>query len=243
MPYSEAVDSRVLLRACATRSPRAGGGQERLDRIVRLIAHGLVAEVCSVYLRREDQWLELCATEGLKPEAVHQTRLKVGQGLVGRIADSAEPINTPDARGRAASATCPRPARSCSPPSSACRSSGSARCSACWWCRTATPREYTDDEVYALEVVAMVLAEMTELGAFAGPRRDGDRRASTRLPFFGAALVGQEGAAEGTCCLHEPASSSPTRSPTTPTARCARLHAAIERAARSRSTRCSRPTT
>ena len=37
-----------------------------------------------------DQVLELCATEGLKPESVHQTRLRVGEGLVGRIAESAE---------------------------------------------------------------------------------------------------------------------------------------------------------
>ena len=29
-------------------------------------------------------------------------------------------------------------------------------------------REFTSDEIYALEVVAMVIAEMTELGAFVG---------------------------------------------------------------------------
>ena len=97
MPYSEAVDSRVLLRRLRDTLAEGGDGQERLNRIVHLIATGLVAEVCSVYLRREDQWLELCATEGLKAEAVHQSRLRVGQGLVGRIAESAEPINTRDA--------------------------------------------------------------------------------------------------------------------------------------------------
>ena len=54
MPFSEAVDSRVLLTRLRATLAEPGGGQERLDRIVRLVAEGLVAEVCSVYLRRED---------------------------------------------------------------------------------------------------------------------------------------------------------------------------------------------
>ena len=56
----------------------AGGGaaQERLDQIVKLIAAEMVAEVCSVYVMRAGEVLELFATEGLKPEAVHKTRLR-----------------------------------------------------------------------------------------------------------------------------------------------------------------------
>ena len=96
MNFAKAVDSRVLLTRLRATLAEPGGGQERLDRIVRLVAEGLVCEVCSVYLRRED-WLELCATEGLNPTSVHLSRLRVGQGLVGQIADSAEPINTRDA--------------------------------------------------------------------------------------------------------------------------------------------------
>ena len=65
------------------------------------------------------------------------------------------------------------------------------------------PREYTDDEVYALEVVAMVIAEMAELGAFVGPGAMELARPH-RLPFFVRGLVGQEGVAEGTVVLHEP---------------------------------------
>ena len=83
MPFSEAVDSRVLLTRLRATLAEPGGGQERLDRIVRLVAEGLVAEVCSVYLRREDL-LELSSTEGLNPGSVHHSRLRVGQGLVGR---------------------------------------------------------------------------------------------------------------------------------------------------------------
>ena len=94
MPFSDAVDSRVILTRLRETLAEPGGGQERLDRITRLIAEGLVAEVCSIYLKRDDVTLELCATQGLKAEAVHRTRMRVGQGLVGRIAESAEPINT-----------------------------------------------------------------------------------------------------------------------------------------------------
>ncbi len=60
--------------------------QKRLDKIVVLIASNMVAEVCSVYLMRPTRELELFATEGLKPTAVHRTRLRVGEGLVGDIA-------------------------------------------------------------------------------------------------------------------------------------------------------------
>ena len=51
-----------------------------------MIAAEMVAEVCSIYVLRAGDVLELFATEGLKPEAVHQTRLRVGEGLVGDIA-------------------------------------------------------------------------------------------------------------------------------------------------------------
>ena len=96
MPFSDAVDSRVLLTRLRATLAEPGGGQERLDRIVRLVADGLAAEVCSIYLRRDDQ-LELSATEGLNPDSVHLTHLRVGQGLVGQIAETAEPISTSDA--------------------------------------------------------------------------------------------------------------------------------------------------
>ena len=43
-----------------------------------------VASADHDYLRRDFETLELCATEGLRAEAVHRTRMKVGRGLVGR---------------------------------------------------------------------------------------------------------------------------------------------------------------
>src|SRR5690554_6067676 len=98
MTVPDAVDSRILLTRLRETLAEAGEGQERLNRIVRVIAESLATEVCSVYLRRDENVLELCASQGLKPESVHLTRLRFGQGLVGRIALTATPLSTRDAQ-------------------------------------------------------------------------------------------------------------------------------------------------
>ena len=89
-------------------------------------------------------------------------------------------------------------------------------------------REYTDDEVYALEVIAMVLAEMAELGAFVGPGPMAIA-AQHRLPFYARGVVGQEGVAEGHVLLHEPQIVVSNPISDDPIREYARLHAAIER--------------
>ena len=90
--------SRALLRALRAVMAGASDGQQRLDKVVRLVANNMVAEVCSIYLKRDERTLELCATEGLRQDAVHSARLRVGQGLVGRIAERAQPFATDDAQ-------------------------------------------------------------------------------------------------------------------------------------------------
>jgi phosphotransferase system enzyme I (PtsP) len=67
--------------------------------ITHLIADSMGTEVCSIYLFRDPETLELCATEGLKKESVHKTRMKLGEGLVGRVARTGQPVNTADAPG------------------------------------------------------------------------------------------------------------------------------------------------
>jgi phosphotransferase system enzyme I (PtsP) len=228
MPYSEAVDSRVLLRRLRDALAEPGGGQERLDRIVKLIATGLVAEVCSVYLRREDQWLELCATEGLKAESVHQTRLKIGQGLVGRIAESAEPINTRDAPKTRGFRFMPETGEEVYASFLGVPIQRLGEVLGVLVVQNRDHREYSDDEVYALEVIAMVLAEMAELGAFVGPGAMAIA-AQHRLPFYARGVVGQEGVAEGHVLLHEPQMVVTNPISDDPIREYARLHAAIER--------------
>ncbi len=87
----------VLLRRLREVMAEPVGAQARLDDTVSMIATNMVAEVCSIYIRRAGDQLELFATKGLLPEAVHQTRLRLGEGLVGEIARTAEPLNLSDA--------------------------------------------------------------------------------------------------------------------------------------------------
>ena len=90
--------TRRLLRRLRDIMAGSGTPQERLDRIVRIVAAEMVAEVCSAYVMRAGEVLELFATEGLRPEAVHRTRLRIGEGLVGAIAATARPLALADAQ-------------------------------------------------------------------------------------------------------------------------------------------------
>ena len=73
---------RLLLRRLREIMAEQTSAQMRLDKLVTTIASNMVAEVCSIYLRRAGKVLELFATEGLAREAVHKTRMKEGEGLV-----------------------------------------------------------------------------------------------------------------------------------------------------------------
>ena len=90
-------ESRKLLRRLKETLAESSAGQARLDRITQLIATSMRTEVCLIYLFRDADTLELCATEGLKPEAVHQTRMRLGEGLVGRVARDGRVVNEADA--------------------------------------------------------------------------------------------------------------------------------------------------
>ena len=108
-------ESRKLLRRLRNAMAGDSAGQARLDEITHLIADSMGTEVCSVYLFRDAETLELCATEGLKPEAVHQTRMRMGEGLVGRVAKVGTVVNeadAPSAKGFGLSKSSPSSSRS-----------------------------------------------------------------------------------------------------------------------------------
>jgi phosphotransferase system, enzyme I, PtsP len=228
MPFSEAVDSRILLTRLRETLAEAAEGQERLNRIVRLIAEGLVAEVCSVYLRRDEDTLELCATEGLKPEAVHLTRLRLGQGLVGRIAETAAPLSTRDAPKTPGFRFMPETGEEIYSSFLGVPIQRLGEVLGVLVIQNRAQRDYTEDEIYALEVVAMVIAEMAELGAFIGPGPM-EIAEQHKRPFFVRGIVGQEGVAEGRVLLHEPQVVVSQPITDDPAHERTRLHGAIER--------------
>jgi phosphotransferase system, enzyme I, PtsP len=202
MPERTESESRKLLRRLRDTLATTGGGQDRLDRITHLIADSIGTEVCSIYLFRDAETLELCATEGLKPEAVHKTKMKLGEGLVGRVARTNAAVNTADAPSEKGFRYMPETGEEIYSSFLGVPIQRVGEKLGVLVVQSKTARQYSDDEVYALEVVAMVLAEMTELGAFTSDE-DG-MRALHRQPVLLRGGTGQEGAAEGHVWLHEP---------------------------------------
>ena len=97
---AEIVETGVRQLLRSVRAVMAGHGttQERLDELVKVIAGEMMVEVCTVYVLRAGEVLELFATEGLNPSAIHQTRLRVDEGLIGQIAAHARVLNLADAQ-------------------------------------------------------------------------------------------------------------------------------------------------
>lgn len=200
MPHRTQTDSRILLRSLRDAMAQSDPGQERLDRITTIIAQSMMTDVCSVYLLRDTDTLELCATEGLKPEAVHKTRLRLGEGLVGKVARLARPLNTANAPAEPGFRYMPETGEEVYTSFLGVPIQRLGERLGVLVVQSRDARLYSDDEIYGLEVVAMLLAEMTELGAFVG--------IGATTPHKNAAVLhgvtAQEGEAEGHVWLHEP---------------------------------------
>jgi len=196
--------SRALLRSLRKVMAESGDGQQRLDKVVRLVASNMVAEVCSIYLKRDERTLELCATEGLNPDSVHTARLRVGQGLVGRIAERAAPFATEDAQNAPGFRYLPETGEEAYSSFIGVPIQRFGEVMGVLVVQNKTARHYTDEETEALEIVAMVIAEMAEAGAFL--TSDGiDASAGRRKgPLLIEGSSASEGLAEGVAYLHEP---------------------------------------
>ncbi|MEL6799107.1 MAG: phosphoenolpyruvate--protein phosphotransferase [Pseudomonadota bacterium] len=220
-------ESRKLLQRLREAMAEASAGQARLDRIVTLIASSIASEVCSIYLFRDADTLELCATEGLKPEAVHMTRMRLGEGLVGRVAKTGRVANTADAPSAPGFRYMPETGEEIYSSFLGVPIQRLGEKLGVLVVQSKDARTFSEDEVYALEVVAMVLAEMTELGAFVGEGAALAARHQKPAMFRGG--VGQEGVAEGHVYLHEPRVVVTNPIADDPEAERARLHEAVER--------------
>ncbi len=194
---------RVLLRRLREVMAEPVSAQDRLDKVVVLIAANMVAEVCSVYVLRVDGTLELYATEGLKREAVHKTVLKADEGLVGLVASEANPINLSDAQ--------PHPAFSFRPETGEeiyhsflgvpILRGGTTL--GVLVVQNRARRTYTEEEEEALQTTAMVLAEMIASGELAALARPGAEPAARHtMHLVGTSL--SDGIALGHVVLHEP---------------------------------------
>jgi phosphotransferase system enzyme I (PtsP) len=176
--------------------------QARLDKVVVLIASNMVAEVCSLYLRRRDGSLELFATEGLNPEAVHNTHLKPGEGLVGLIAEQAEPMQFPDAKQHPAFSYRPETGEEIYHSFVGVPILRGGHTIGVLTVQNRTRRTYSDEEIEALQTTAMVLAEMIASGGLVSEVVSAEPRREVAARLTGVPI--SEGVALGHVVLHEP---------------------------------------
>ncbi|MGE4324271.1 MAG: phosphoenolpyruvate-utilizing N-terminal domain-containing protein, partial [Sphingobium sp.] len=153
-----AAARHILIRMQEVMAARTSA-QAKLNKVVEIIGESLSSEVCSIYLVRGGV-LELFATRGLKQEAVHVTRMAMGEGLVGLIATNAEALNLDEAAAH--------PDFSYRPETGEDRFHSFAgvpivrreRALGVLSIQHVERRKYAEVEIEALQTVAMVLAEL-----------------------------------------------------------------------------------
>ena len=173
---------RVLLRRLREVMAEPVSAQDRLDKIVVLIAANMVAEVCSVYVLRVDGTLELYATEGLKREAVHQTVLRQDEGLVGLVASEANPVNLSDAQTHPAFSFRPETGEEIYHSFLGVPVLRSGNTLGVLVVQNRARRTYSEEEEEALATTAMVVAEMIASGELSAIARPGAPEPAARRP-------------------------------------------------------------
>src|ERR687890_210054 len=164
---------RVLLRRLREVMAEQVSAQERLDKIVVLIAANMVAEVCSCYVLRIDNTLELYATEGLNRDAVHRTVLSSHEGLVGLVASEANPLNLSDAQNHPAFSFRPETGEEIYHSFLGVPVLRAGNTLGVLVVQNRARRTYTEEEEEALQTTAMVVAEMIASGELTSLARPG----------------------------------------------------------------------
>nr|WP_144187012.1 phosphoenolpyruvate--protein phosphotransferase [Elioraea rosea] len=149
--------------------------QARFSAIVRIVAAELAAEVCSIYVMRPGEILELFATEGLRQDAVHRTRLRVGEGIVGTVAASGQALNLPDAQNHPAFAYRAETGEEAFASMLAVPVLRGGQVLGVIAVQNRDVRLYHEDEAEALETLAMLLAELVVGLSRSGGSEQGER--------------------------------------------------------------------
>jgi phosphotransferase system enzyme I (PtsP) len=200
MPLTAATSAREILTGLHDLMARRGSAQAKLDHVVDLIAEAMRSEVCSIYLLRHNK-LELSATHGLRKEAVHVTRLAMGEGLVGTIAAEGRILNLAEAASHPAFAYRPETGEESFHSFAGVPIVRRENAIGVLAVQHAEPRRYDEVEIEALQTVAMVLSELIANSRLV----DGGRAAridSGPVRLAGLKLVA--GMAKGAAVFHEP---------------------------------------
>ncbi|HET7707995.1 MAG TPA: phosphoenolpyruvate--protein phosphotransferase [Sphingomicrobium sp.] len=201
MPQTAAVAAREILTGLHDIMAARGNAQSKLDRVVDLIAEAMSSEVCSIYLLRDNQ-LELFATHGLRKEAVHVTKLRMGEGLVGTIAAEGRILNLAEAASHPMFVYRPETGEESFHSFAGVPIVRLESPIGVLAVQHAEPRRYDDVEIEALQTVAMVLSEMIAGARLVDGARRGRLRSAGPLRLSGLKLVA--GMAKGQAVFHQP---------------------------------------
>ena len=204
MSFAEATaSSREILTGLHDVMASRAHAQAKLNKVVEIIGEALDSEVCSIYLLREGV-LELYATRGLNQDAVHVTKLALGEGLVGVIAQSGRILNLDEATSHPDFAYKPETGEETYHSFAGIPIIYHERAVGVLAVQHADPRSYLDVEIEALQTVAMVLAELISSAELIDD--SGVDQAATRetgaMRLDGLKLV--LGMGEGKAVFHQP---------------------------------------
>jgi len=194
----------MLLKRLRDTMARADSVEGTLGEVVRLVANEMVAEVCSIYLLRAGEVLELFATQGLNPSAVHRTRLRVGEGLVGDIAAHGRPLALDDAQHHPQFAYRPETGEEIYHSLAGVPILRAGRVLGVLVVQNRTRRQYDEEEIETLQTIAMVLAELVSAGHIVSPNEVQQVDGLGLLPLRIDGVQLTSGVAIGRAVLHEP---------------------------------------
>lgn len=182
-----APNSRRLLARLRDVMAGPEDAESRLDRIVRLVATELSADVCSCYIMRAGEVLELFATVGLNQTAVHRTRLRTGEGIVGDIAAHARPLAVADAPRHPSFAYRPETGEDAYHSMMGVPILRGGRVRGVLAIQHRDQNEYDEEQVELLETIAMVVAELVHSSTLLGAQ---ESARVGELPFLPSRLDG-----------------------------------------------------
>ncbi|HEY4136274.1 MAG TPA: phosphoenolpyruvate--protein phosphotransferase [Alphaproteobacteria bacterium] len=195
---------RQLLRRLRDVMAGKASAQERLDQVVAIIAADLHADVCSIYVRRGGDLLELFSTVGLNPSAVHRTRLRLGEGLVGNIAAHARPLNLADAQSHPDFAYRPETGEEVFHSLLGVPILRGGRVIGVLVIQHKNQRLYDEEESEALQIIAMVMAELVASGELVNAEERAPSEGNALLPVRLEGVRLNLGVAIGLAVLHQP---------------------------------------
>ena len=202
MPYNLPA-TRLLMNRLRQVMAEEGETRSRLDKVVRLIASTMVADVCSIYLRLQGGALLLIATEGLKADAVAATRLSVNEGLVGLVARRAEPMAIQDAPRHPSFSYRPETGEDPFHAFLGVPILRGGRVIGVLTVQNRTERAYDDEEIDNLQTIAMVLAEIVDrIDPDALNNGGNEKRERNTASLTGRVFC--EGLGYGRAVLHDP---------------------------------------